>query len=838
MPSVGPWPLGREVLTMENELDLFTDAPRDAPAGVVSPTQQLRRAVCKRLRVGIIVFIAAAPLFLLAVVILVKPLYLAKASVQVNMARPRILYDTEENEPSHSYETFFETQMALITNKAVLERCLQAPGVSEAPLLAGVADKVRKLQKSLSVELIEHTQLFSVSLQHPCGRGLADVVNAVLDAYVGFLDENEATTQNRKIVLLESERRRLLHQTQQLREKLAQLREELASDPNAPPGAYVYDPVSVAQEAIVQARAEQYSLQARVASLKASLEQDDVSVAEQAIEEALSLDPEVERLTSVSMGIRESLIAAQIEATKPASVIAQQRMESDPEVIALREEIAEHELEVARLSKTLKEMHPMLQSARDALNGCYARLAAMRESFSSESGQEEARRNAKERVQDLQSQLDLVQEQIERRRARMRPVIVKRLKEQERAEIRRQIQELTWQAEAAGIRVQVLADNLKRQLQQRTRYERRSARFVSLQESLRRSNESLSAVEQRLHELEVESAAPGYVSIAMRASQPAAPEPHLGRRLRYGFMAVVAAAGLSVLVMVVIERRDDSIWSEEDIDGCLGAPLLGSVPAAGPRFEQDDRAALACFYDSETVLAEEIRNVAAGLLHPADRRPLRTILVTSAGPAEGKTTLSVNLATCVSNAGKRALLIDANFRKPDIAAIFGLGNMPGLGDVLTGDEVVMLPEDSALSVLPAGTPPQHADLLASPAMEDLLRRMKADHDCVIIDAPPLTLAETRLLAPMADGVVLTAKAFASRRSAVVSSVEILNRLGARPVGLVLLGARKERAAAGTAQTLQAYSKWPRLTRMKQFVPIEEEVVASARAGDGHPPADP
>jgi len=824
------------VLPMENELDLLPDTTRETAAGVMPPTQQLKRAIRKRLRLGIYVFLVTAPLFLLAVAANVKPLYQAKASVQVNEARPRILYATQENEPNHSYETFFQTQMALITNKAVLERCLEAPEVRESPLLADAADKVRKLQKVLNVERIEHTQLFSVWLEHPEGGGIADVVNAVLDAYVAYLDENDMTSQHRKILLLESERGRLREETQQLRERLALLREELASDPNAPPGGLVHDPISAAQESIVEAKAEQFTLQARLASLIASLEQEDIEVPEQEIDAAVELDPEVERLLTVSMGIRETLIAAQIEATKPPSVMSEQRMEAAPEVIALREEIAEQELEVARLSRTLKPRHPLLQVARESLDGSYARLEALRESFENESGQEEARREAEGRVADLQSQLDLVQDQIERRRVQIRPIISERLREQARSEIRHQIRDMKWEAEAAEIRVRVLVENLKTQLHQRTQYERRSAEYVSLEESLRRAQESLSAVEQRLHELEVESAAPGYVSIAMKAAAPAGPEPHVGRLARYGMMAVVAAAGFSVLVMVGVERRDDRIWSEDDIKGCLSVPLLGSVPDAGPRYGGEE-AALACYCDSETYLAEKIRNVAAGILHSPDHRPVRSILVTSAGPAEGKTTLAANMASCIANAGKRALLIDANFRKPDIAGVFELGNVPGLGDVLTGDEVLMLPDDSALSILPAGTPPPHADLIASPAMKELLESVTADYDCVVIDGPPMTLAEARLLAPMVDGVVLTAKAFASRRASVMSSIEVLGRLGAHTLGLVLIGCAPEDARTGEmTQTLQAYSRWPRLAQMRQFVPVEEEVVVSAPGGGGGAPA--
>jgi succinoglycan biosynthesis transport protein ExoP len=272
----------------------------------------------------------------------------------------------------------------------------------------------------------------------------------------------------------------------------------------------------------------------------------------------------------------------------------------------------------------------------------------------------------------------------------------------------------------------------------------------------------------------------------------------------------VGAMGLAVLAMILLERRDDRIWSAEDLDISGKVELLGSLPGGGTRARAAEHAALVCRSDPDSFFAEEVRNLAAGVLYPTGGKPVRTVLITSAAPGDGKTTLAVNLATCIANLGKRVLLIDANFRKPDVAGLFKLGNIPGLGDVLAYgsdlDEIVHTID--GLSVLTAGTPPPPGlHLLGSSAMKSILEQSGERHDYVIVDAPPLMLADARMLAPMVDGVVCSFRALASRRAAVEESLATLRRLGARTIGVALMGVNpKLNGFKGSAKTLSAYTR--------------------------------
>jgi capsular exopolysaccharide synthesis family protein len=218
-----------------------------------------------------------------------------------------------------------------------------------------------------------------------------------------------------------------------------------------------------------------------------------------------------------------------------------------------------------------------------------------------------------------------------------------------------------------------------------------------------------------------------------------------------------------------------------------------------------------CRDNPDHVLSENIRNVMTGVLYPPDGKQAKSVVVTGASKGDGKTTLAVGVATCIANLGKKVMLIDANFRKPDIAKLFGLGNIPGLGDLLVyGDkpeEVAHYADTCDLTVLTAGTPPAQQSMVGSRKMQDLLDKFKQEYDYIIVDAPPLLLPEARILAPMADGVVCSfrAKSRDSRRSTVNQALGTLRRLGARTIGVALNGVNPRYDGFGkTQQTLNAY----------------------------------
>jgi capsular exopolysaccharide synthesis family protein len=169
----------------------------------------------------------------------------------------------------------------------------------------------------------------------------------------------------------------------------------------------------------------------------------------------------------------------------------------------------------------------------------------------------------------------------------------------------------------------------------------------------------------------------------------------------------------------------------------------------------------------------------------------RSFVVTSSVAAEGKSTTSANLALTIAATGKRVILVEADLRRPKLSEYLGVVGTVGLTNVLIGlaslDDVLQPWGDGALSVLPAGRiPPNPSELLGSPAMRDLLRVLEKSYDMVILDAPPLLpVTDAAILAGIASGAIIVVASGRTRREQLSRSVEILDGVGARTLGIVM-----------------------------------------------------
>jgi capsular exopolysaccharide synthesis family protein len=172
--------------------------------------------------------------------------------------------------------------------------------------------------------------------------------------------------------------------------------------------------------------------------------------------------------------------------------------------------------------------------------------------------------------------------------------------------------------------------------------------------------------------------------------------------------------------------------------------------------------------------------------------PLRTLLVTSAVPDEGKTVTAANLAVVFAQAGRRVLLVDADLRKPSVHTIFALPNAHGLTSMLRSDTVAVdaithASEQANLRVLTSGPlPPNPAELLGSHRMQAVLETLQQSADLIVFDSPPLqAVTDAAVLSSFTDGAILVVDARSSRRRSVRQAKETLDRAGARILGIVL-----------------------------------------------------
>lgn len=195
--------------------------------------------------------------------------------------------------------------------------------------------------------------------------------------------------------------------------------------------------------------------------------------------------------------------------------------------------------------------------------------------------------------------------------------------------------------------------------------------------------------------------------------------------------------------------------------------------------------------DPKSPVSEQYRTIRTNLQFASIDKELRTIMVTSSSPGEGKTTTISNLAVVLAQQGMRVLLIDADLRKPNIHYTFRCPNTKGLTSVLTKQSTLEAatssPDVENLEILTSGPiPPNPSELLGSEAMARLLSSTKGTYDIVLIDTPPIiTVTDAQVLANMCDGAVLVLSSGRTEVDQAVKAKDLLEKAQAKILGVVL-----------------------------------------------------
>lgn len=262
--------------------------------------------------------------------------------------------------------------------------------------------------------------------------------------------------------------------------------------------------------------------------------------------------------------------------------------------------------------------------------------------------------------------------------------------------------------------------------------------------------------------------------------------PYLPRRERDLTMAAMSGLVLALGVVFLFEYLDNRIKSPQELRAQLNVPFLGMVPSI------DAKSSAMLLQDGVPPnFAEAIRGVRTNVLFSSAEDGVRVIVVTSAGPGEGKSLFSSNLSVSLAQAGQRVLHVDADMRRPRVHAIFDIAQEPGLSNLLVGDckpsESIRKTSVQNLCVLPAGMiPPNPAELLGSKRCEEFFATLGQNFDWVILDSPPvLAVADASILANTATGVVFVVGADQTSRQAARAALEQLEGVQAHVIGAVL-----------------------------------------------------
>jgi len=255
------------------------------------------------------------------------------------------------------------------------------------------------------------------------------------------------------------------------------------------------------------------------------------------------------------------------------------------------------------------------------------------------------------------------------------------------------------------------------------------------------------------------------------------------------------AAVLGLLVGVgfafLLELQDRSIKGHQDIEA-LGLNFLGLVPSIpGGDLTHPQSRDLYIQQQPKSTVAECCRTIRTNLLFMSPEKPAKRIVVTSAGPQEGKTTTLISMGITLANGGQRVLLVDSDMRRPRLHKSFGVPNSLGLSSLIVGEgsleEAIKSTTIPGLFVLPSGpVPPNPAELLHTERFKALARELGEKFDRVLFDSPPVgAVTDPLVLANQMDGTLLVAKMLRTNKDLAERAAKSLKDANARVLGVVL-----------------------------------------------------
>jgi succinoglycan biosynthesis transport protein ExoP len=420
------------------------------------------------------------------------------------------------------------------------------------------------------------------------------------------------------------------------------------------------------------------------------------------------------------------------------------------------------------------------------------------------SSQGESLRRLGEKVEDAQARFAEVRTHFgpnhpEYRKAQAQLAEAERLFQQTRENIARRID--------VEYREAVNRENMLRAAvaEQKAEFDRLNARSLQYQILKREAEADKKLYEELVRKIKEASINASFQNSAIRIADLARPpdRPVYPRIPLNLLLAFLASFLLAVSVALLSDYLDDTIRDPEQAARILSTEVVGTLPAVKPwrslpaPAKGQELAALPAAESDAAGYDEAVRTLRNSILLADFDRRLRSILITSAAPAEGKSTIAVRLALAHAGQRRRTLLIDGDLRRPSVHRQLGLAPAVGLSNLLSSDmpwreAITRLAHLPDLDVITAGPIMRRASELLEKRLLQVLEEAASEYDLVILDAPPLLgFAECLHMATSVDGVVVVGRAGQTSRKAIAAVLNTLNRLRANVIGLVLNEVHKE-----------------------------------------------
>lgn len=262
------------------------------------------------------------------------------------------------------------------------------------------------------------------------------------------------------------------------------------------------------------------------------------------------------------------------------------------------------------------------------------------------------------------------------------------------------------------------------------------------------------------------------------------PGPSLFSYLMDFILAFVLGSVGGIGLVFIAENLDTRIYSIQQISALTDIPILGEIPV-------DEKGSKGIFIYDRFPFNEYYRRLRTSLLTIAQKNSIKTILVTSAEPEEGKSTITANLASSIAETGRNILVMDADLYLAKMHDLFDLRNDIGLSQILDQNasltESIQSSQRNHIKVLTGGPPiANHSELLGTEKMDALLEEAKQDFDFVFLDTPPFSaIVDTAYLIPKVDFVLIVSRLGKSREPTLRFTIQQIKNLGANQIGLIV-----------------------------------------------------
>ncbi len=696
--------------------------------------------------------------------------YQAQALIQViDHSLPSSRFDRYD--PIEGSKITRMDESLVIKSQKVLQLAVEHGRLTEQKALLGkTADQIVGMLsgKDLVVQPADKTGNTTILLiSYTCNDAelAAAVVNAVVQGYSEYVNEDSRTATNKVIDIVRNAQENLTTSYKQLNEKYSALRKNashvVTGDETVDPYAENYKMIS---NEVLGLKTKQKMLEGTLLQVsnarKAGRSPESI---------LLHLSQEAERI------IADPLLT---QNTPARAVTPSIDMRLDTESAKLeRTELIQLQMRERQLADEVAENHPSLAKLRQRITLLQEHIAKLQESEKAYQAEEERLRREQEESIRIESNDGIGVEQ--------------------RLELR--VQALHEQVEAINEQIKGLESLAKEQ-------EQKSKEYQAATEGSRLLNSEINSVQKMLD---------GYNELLKQIQIL----PETGKRTLktlslpsmgffYGpklspYLLGGAAIGFLILsgLAILMDLADRSYRNPDEIAQDLNMPVLGHIPVMEigkvKKVVEAADASLTTLHHSRGRVSEAYRAVRTGLFFSNRGSELKVIQVTSPVPGDGKSTLSSNLAVTMAQSGRRVLLIDADFRRPRIAKIFGIDADIGMAAVVADkaelDEAIYASPVANLSIMPGGRRPSNpAELLSSRRFAELIDILRGKFDIIVVDTPPLlAVSDPGAVAAVVDGVVLTMRLRRNVKPLATRATRILESVDARLLGVVVNGVSAE-----------------------------------------------